>query len=178
MLLGATSVALAIRAGVCPPSHADTALSVGGIAERLAFINGLTPMVAAYGNGPLNTVAAEVLLYLGYPLLVLLRRRQGGWPWVFAGSVMLQGAAIGCRSERADLSPVLGLRSCRGRMVCNERTASLSQRSLGGNRCIYHVPGIVPDPAFPWQPLREDGDAGALDGASAHSHDALGSAQV
>jgi peptidoglycan/LPS O-acetylase OafA/YrhL len=91
VVAGAVGLMAAAQASVVPPPYSDAAWTVTGLVGRLALLNAFRPWEDV-GNGPLDTVAAEAILYAGYPLLLMLRR-AGGWRAVFALSTLLHIAA-------------------------------------------------------------------------------------
>jgi peptidoglycan/LPS O-acetylase OafA/YrhL len=94
VMLGVWAAAAQIGSSELAPFSVDSSLSAGDVAGRLAFANAFRPW-AALGNGPLDTVAAEILLYAKYPVVLFLVGRFGWWA-AFAFSAMLQIAAVLC----------------------------------------------------------------------------------
>ncbi|MGC3999833.1 MAG: acyltransferase [Anaeromyxobacter sp.] len=93
VVLGALALIVVTAMGVASASpFADTSWSPGDLTARLLLANGVRPG-PDLGNGPLDTVAAEAVLYCVYPVLLALRRRWG-WKSVFAMSALLQGIAV------------------------------------------------------------------------------------
>lgn len=54
---------------------------IADVVVRFAGLSALYPHELLVGNGILNYVSVELMLYLGYPLLFLLRRRPRAWTW-------------------------------------------------------------------------------------------------
>lgn len=94
VLLGALAVAIALHSSQSPPFPIDSNLDIKGVVGRVLFVNAVRPWTSL-GNGPLDTVASEVLLYAAYPLVLNLVQRFG-WGAAFALGAVLQVCAVLC----------------------------------------------------------------------------------